>query len=182
MSRKYKIRDQEKLYFISFTVVNWIDLFIREVYNEILIESLKFCQQEKGLDIYAWCIMSSHVHLIIGTNKNKIEDIIRDFKSHTSRQLKKEIKEQTTESRKEWMLAMMKEAGLKNSNNQNFQLWQQHNQPLVLDNNDIIDNTLDYIHYNPVVSGLVDISMYYKYSSARDYADAKGLLDIILIE
>lgn len=182
MSRKYKIRDQEKLYFISFAVVNWIDLFTREVYKEILIESLKFCQQEKGLDIYAWCIMSSHVHLIIGTNKNKIEDIIRDFKSHTSRQLKKEIKVQATESRKEWMLAMMKEAGLKNSNNKNFQLWQQHNQPLVLDNNDIIENTLDYIHHNPVVSGLVDIPTQYKYSSARDYADVKGLLEIILIE
>ena len=182
MSRKYKFRDQEKLYFISFAVVYWIDIFIREQYKELLLESIRFCQREKGLEIYAWCIMTSHVHLIIGSNKNKMEDIIRDLKSHTSRQLKQKIKDHPQESRKEWMLWMMKRAGLKNSNNKEFQFWQQHNQPLVLDNNKIIENTLKYIHNNPVVAGFVDDPIHYKYSSARDYCEEKGLLDVILIE
>jgi REP element-mobilizing transposase RayT len=182
MSRKYKFRDQEQLYFISFAVVFWIDVFVREEYKELLLDSIRFCQREKGLEIYAWCIMTSHVHLIIGSNKNKMEDIIRDLKSHTFRQLKQTIKNHPQESRKEWMLWMMKRAGLKNINNKEFQFWQQHNQPLVLDTNKIIENTIDYIHNNPVAAGFVDMPIQYKYSSARDYCDEKGLLDIILIE
>ena len=67
MSRKYKFGDNDKLYFISFAVVYWIDLFIRNEYKEIMLESWRFCQQEKELEIYGWCIMTSHVHLIVGS-------------------------------------------------------------------------------------------------------------------
>ena len=117
MSRKYKFRDQDKLYFVSFATVNWIDLFVRAEYSEVLIESLKFCQKNKGLEIYAWCIMPSHVHMIIGTNEKPMQDILRDFKSFTSRKLKEEIAEHPTESRKEWITWMMKQAGDNNVNN-----------------------------------------------------------------
>ena len=67
MSRKYKFLDQSKLYFVSFATVHWIDIFTRELYKTILLDSLKFCQANKGLEIFAWCIMTNHVHLIIGT-------------------------------------------------------------------------------------------------------------------
>ena len=64
MSRKYKFADNNKMYFVSFAVINWIDLFIRNEYKDILINSLRFCQKEKELELYGWCIMTSHVHLI----------------------------------------------------------------------------------------------------------------------
>src|SRR4051794_33460783 len=103
MGRKYKIRDQEKIYFVTFTVVNWIDVFVRDTYRNIFIDSLKFCQEHKGLEIYAYCLMTSHVHLIIGSKaENNLEDIIRDFKSYTSHHIRKEIEENNIESRKEW--------------------------------------------------------------------------------
>src|SRR5690606_10171328 len=73
VSTKYKIRDQEQLYFVSFATVYWLDLFVRNEYRELLLESLRYCQKEKGLEVYAWCIMTSHVHLIIGTSGNKME-------------------------------------------------------------------------------------------------------------
>ncbi|RYF09246.1 MAG: transposase, partial [Flavobacteriales bacterium] len=88
MSTKYKIRDQEQLYFISFAVVYWLDVFVRNEYREVLLDSLGYCQRNKGLEIYGWCIMTSHVHLIIGTTDKRMEDILRDFKSHTSGQLR----------------------------------------------------------------------------------------------
>ena len=66
MSRKYKFLDQDKLYFVSFAVVNWIDLFIRTEYKNILPDGWRH-YQHKGLDLYAWCIMTSHVHMIIGS-------------------------------------------------------------------------------------------------------------------
>ncbi len=181
MSRKYKFKNPEGIYFISFATVYWIDVFIRNEYKDILIESWKYCQKEKGLDIYAWIIMTSHVHMIIGSNKNKLEDIVRDMKSYTSRKLKDTIKENIQESRREWMLWMMERAGRQNSNNNKFQFWQQHNMPIELTDNKIMDQKLDYLHNNPVAEGIVDNPENYVYSSARDYCRIKGLIDVELL-
>ena len=60
MSRVHKFRDQDKTYFVSFATVNWIDVFIRREYKEVLIDSLKYCIANKGLELYGWCIMTSH--------------------------------------------------------------------------------------------------------------------------
>ena len=54
MSRKYKIRDQEKLYFATLTIVEWIDLFTRQEYRDIVLNSLRYCQENKGLDLCAY--------------------------------------------------------------------------------------------------------------------------------
>ena len=62
-----------------------------------MIDSLAFCQKEKGLEVFAWVIMTSHVHLIIGTHKNPMEGILRDFKSFTSRKLCLAIAENPTD-------------------------------------------------------------------------------------
>src|SRR5690348_14341277 len=91
MSRKYSFGDPGKLHFISFAVVYWIDLFVRNEYREILIESWKYCQKEKDLEIYAWCIMTSHVHMIIGSRGRDLDKIVGEMKSFTSRSLRKEI-------------------------------------------------------------------------------------------
>lgn len=181
MSTKYKIRDQEQLYFISFAVVYWLDVFVRNEYREVLLDSLRYCQKNKGLEIYAWCIMTSHVHLIIGTTDRKMEDILRDFKSYTSSQLKKTITENQKESRREWLLWMMQRAGKKNNNNNGFQFWQQDNHPIELWDNYMRKQKLSYLHENPVVSGFVSKAEDYVYSSARDYCGEKGLLEIKLI-
>ena len=69
MGRKYAIRDQEALYFVTFTIVHWIDLFIRDEYKEVLIDSLDYCQLHKGLRVHAYCLMTSHVHLILSVDE-----------------------------------------------------------------------------------------------------------------
>lgn len=182
MSRKYKFRDSTKLYFISYAVVYWIDVFVRNSYKCELLESWKYCQKNKGLEIYAWCIMTSHVHMIIGIEQRKLESIVRDMKSYTSMRLRKAIQENPQESRKEWMLWMMERAGKRNTNNKDFQFWQQHNHPIELDSNYLMEQKLDYIHNNPVEAGFVELPEEWLYSSARDYAGGKGLIDILLIE
>tara|TARA_R110002020_G_scaffold434710_1_gene644871 strand:- start:242 stop:796 length:555 start_codon:yes stop_codon:yes gene_type:complete len=184
MSRKYKIRDQEKLYFVTFTVVEWIDLFTRKNYRDILIDTLKYCQNNKGLDLCAYCIMPSHIHLIIGrSSEPTIEAIIRDFKKFTATEILNSIKASQDESRKEFLLDHFRKAGAKNSNNMNFQLWQQHNHPIELNTNERISRCLNYIHLNPVVSGLVYSAEDYVYSSASSYAGLpEKLIDVILIQ
>jgi REP element-mobilizing transposase RayT len=178
MSRRWKFVDDNGLYFVSYAVVDWVDVFVRNDYKQILVDSWKYCQEQKGLDIYAWCIMTSHVHLIIGSGTNLLPNIIRDTKRHSSEQLRKAITNHTQESRKEWMIPLFLNSGKKNSNNISWQLWQQNNKPILLQNEEMALRALNYIHNNPVVAGFVEEPQHWLYSSALDYNGRKGLLDI----
>jgi len=181
VSRAYKFKDQTKPYFITLTVVNWIDLFTRKDYCYVLLDSIQYCQKEKGLIVYAWVIMSSHVHMIIGTDKKDMQEILRDLKSFTSRKIKEEINNHPQESRKDWLKVMFEKAGKRNKNNKDWQLWQQHNHPIELWDNYMLDNKLNYVHNNPVEAGLVYKPEDYVFSSAIDYTGQKGLIDIVLL-
>jgi REP-associated tyrosine transposase len=181
MSRNYKFWDQEKPYFISFATVNWIDVFTRTEYKNIIVDSINYCIEKKGLVVFAWVIMTNHIHMIIGTEGDKMENIIRDLKKNTSKLLIKTIKENTRESRSEWMLTLFKNAAQINSNNVNYQFWQQHNQPIELYNNYLIEQKLDYLHNNPVKAGIVFNACDYIYSSANDYAGENGFVKVTLI-
>lgn len=183
MSTKYKIRDQTKLYFITFSVIDWIDVFTRQVYRDVLLSSLNYCIEFKGLILYAYCIMSNHIHMIVSSREGfKQEDIIRDFKKYTAKEIIKLISQGSHESRKSWMLSYFKNAGLKNSNNKKYQFWQQQFHPIELFSNRMMDSKLEYIHNNPVKAGIVEKPEDYLYSSARDYCGRKGLIEITLIE
>ena len=183
MGRKYKFHDNTKLYFVTFTVVDWIDVFTRIEYTEIVYNSLRFCQQEKGLELYAYCIMTNHMHLIIGTETGSLPDIVRDFKSFTPRHIRKAIENNSYESRKVWIIKIMKKLGSDNERNKDFQFWQQHNHPIELNTNELLDQRLNYIHQNPVKAGFVEKEEYWINSSAGDYYGIrKGAVEIIIIE
>ena len=139
-------------------------------------------EAEKDLELYGWCIMTSHVHLIIGTSGNALSNIMRDLKRHTSEELHKAFANNKTESRKKWMLWMMERAAKKTSNEAKFQLWQPENHPIELSTQKIAWQKLDYIHYNPIEAGFVKKSSDWLYSSAVDYNGGKGLLDIMLLD
>lgn len=176
----YKITDQGAMHFVSFAVIGWIDDFTRKEYRDIIIESLKYCQEKKGLVIYAWCIMSNHVHLIIPAKENNLSDVLGDFKKFTSKQLTNSIIDHPRESRKEWMVEIFKKAGEIKSRNTYYQFWQQDNQPKIIFTPDFAAQKLGYIHYNPVEAGIVEKEEGYVYSSARNYFYGKqcGLLKI----
>jgi len=185
MSRKYKIRDQDKLHFVTFTVINWIDVFIRNEYKEVFLDSVRYCQKNKGLEVFGWVIMTNHIHMILrAKGSHKLEAIIRDLKSFTSRKIREQLENENTtfESRKEWMLGMMQEAGRKNNNNIDFQLWQQHSHPIALSTNKMQEQKLEYVHNNPVKAGFVRNPEMWQYSSAGDYyTNEKGMLEIEFI-
>ena len=77
---RYFITDQNAIYFTTFTIVDWLDIFIRENYRAQIAADLNYCIAHKGLEVYCWCLMSSHLHLIIRAKENhRLSDIIRDF-------------------------------------------------------------------------------------------------------
>jgi putative transposase len=179
----YKIRNKEGIHFITFAVVDWVDVFTRKEYREIIIESLEYCQKSKGLIVYSWCLMSNHIHLVVSAKDQNTSDILRDFKKFTSKQIIHAIKQHPQESRREWMLNLFKKAAEENSRNKSYQFWRQDNQPKELINLGFIRQKLDYIHNNPVEAGIVDKAEDYIFSSARDYYGTnKGLLEIELLE
>ncbi|UZT99253.1 transposase [Chryseobacterium fluminis] len=182
MSRNYKFHNPNGLYFVSFAVVGWLDVFIKDEYKEILLKSLSFCQKSKGMEIHAWCIMSNHVHLVFRSiNGQKPEFLLGDFKRFTSKALVAAIRENPTESRKEFLLNFFLTEGSKNSNVAQYQFWRHDNKPIELWSNKVINQKINYIHQNPVKAGLVSRAEEYKYSSAKDYCDEKGLLDDIVV-
>ena len=183
MSRKYKFHNPEGIYFISFATVEWVDVFTKREYKDILIENLEYCQKEKDLYLYAWCIMSNHVHLIAKARDGfLLQDILRDFKKFTSKKMIEAIANNQQESRRIWLLELFKTAGEQNSNNTNYQFWRQDNKPIEVYSSAVIDQKLDYLHDNPVVEGIVDSPEQYLYSSARDYyGTGKGLLNVELL-
>lgn len=127
--------------------------------------------------------MTSHVHMIIGTEKDDMQNIVRDMKRHTSIALHKAITEHSGESRKEWILKLMGMAGMANSNNSGFQLWRQDNHPIELSTAKMLHQRLNYIHNNPVQAGFVSNAEEYLYSSAKSYHGIQNeLLDIILVD
>ena len=182
MSRKYKFYNAEGLYFVSFAVVYWIDVFVRDEYAQALIESMDYCRINKGMEIYCYCIMPSHVHLIFRAKDKNPAEVLGRLKEYTSKQLQMAIAENPQESRKEWMIWMFKRAGSKSSNVSGKQFWQHHNKPIELWSPEVIDQKVEYIHMNPVEAGFVDNAEDWRFSSARDYSGQKGLLKIDYIE
>lgn len=121
--------------------------------------------------------------MIIGrSGDQKLEDIIRDIKKFTSVKIVEAIRNNPHESRRELLVWLFERAGKQNSNNTNFQFWQQHNHPIELNTNKMIDQRLEYIHLNPVEAGIVLSPEDYLYSSAVNYAGLpEKLIDVIFI-
>ena len=183
MSTKYKIRDPEGVYFVTFTVIRWLDVFTRQEYRDIFMESLRYCQKNKGLALYAYCMMSSHVHLIISQHgERELQGTIRDIKKHTSLAIINAIKNNQRESRKDLLLWCFEKAGTNNINNERYQFWQQHSHPIELNTNEKLFQRLNYVHQNPVEAGIVLSAEDYLYSSAMNYAGRpEKLINVILI-
>lgn len=183
MSTKYKFLDNEGIYFVSFATVSWVDVFTRPMYNDIFIESARYCQQNKGLNLHAWCLMSNHVHLVFSrSGQHSHSDILRDLKKFTSKKIVEAIEKNPSESRKEWMMSIFRNAGQNKSNNKEYQFWQQDNYPVELFSPIVTFQKIDYIHNNPVVAGIVSDADHYLHSSARDYLGIKGVLDVEILE
>lgn len=182
MSRNYKFHNPEGLYFVSFAVVEWLDVFTRNEYKDILVESLSYCQNNKGMEVIAWCIMTNHVHLVFRSiNTLHPASLLGDFKRFTSKAIVKAIQENPRESRKEFLLEQFKKAASESSNVDKFQFWRHDNKPIELWSNKVIHEKISYVHNNPVDVGLVYYPEDYVYSSVADYAEGKGLLDNVTV-
>jgi REP element-mobilizing transposase RayT len=177
MSTGYKISESEGLYFLTFQIVGWVDLFSRKIYRDIVIDSLAYCQKNKGLQIFAYVIMSNHIHMLAKSETGNLSGIIRDFKNFTSKKFI-ELLDDKSESRSDWMRRVFEYHG-KFKNKQENKVWANGNHAELIYSQKFIEQKIEYIHNNPVRAGLVSRPEDYVYSSARNYADFDYVLEII---
>lgn len=176
MSEKYKVFDNSSAYFITFALVEWIRLFHIPVYAGIIIDSIKFCQENKSLELYGYCIMPSHVHLIVRSEKQPLGAIVRDIKKYTAYQITQKL---LTDIENKHHLITFTETAKEVRRNKIFKVWQDGFHPEIIHSNKFFYQKLDYIHQNPTDAGLVTSQENYLYSSARNYAELNHVLEII---
>lgn len=181
MSDKYKIHAINSPYFITATVVRWIDVFTSPDYKLTIIDSLKYCQKHKGLEIYAWCLMSNHLHMICRVvGQDSLSDFLRDFKKFTSKKIVKQIIEKGG-TKSKLLLSEFEFAGRNLNRIENFKFWQDGNQAKMIFTNEFLWQKLEYIHMNPVRQLIVANPEDYLFSSARNYADLSSVIDVVKI-
>lgn len=182
MGSAYQIRDQNQVYFFTFQVVGWADVFTRKVYRDIILESFVYCRKNKGLLLFAYVVMSNHVHDIMQSVNGDLSGLVRDFKKFTSKQIRSKIDSNNRESRKEWLQMIFKYHAKFNKRSGAVQLWTHENHAVEPNGNNMIDSRVAYIHENPVRAGWVDKTDEYLYSSARNYSDLPALIEVDFID
>jgi len=181
MDTGFIIRDEFAKHFVTCTVVFWIDIFSRQQYKDILINSFKYCQDNFGLKVNGYVIMSNHIHAILQSETGKLTETITAFKKYTGHTIMNTINE-IPESRKEWLLNQFAHAAIVNQRKSEHQFWMSGNRPMELVTGNFFWQKLNYIHFNPVRAGIVDNPEDYVYSSARDYMGVEGKLKIDLVD
>jgi len=158
----------DKIYFVTTTIVEWIDLFSQEIYAQVIVDSLNFCSENKGLKVYSVVIMPTHLHLICQSEKGgKLSSLIRDFKRFTSRKLVSTIINDSDECRRHWLLTTFQKHANKTKQNQNYMVWQKSYYPFELYSPRMYMQKENYIHRNPVKAKLVEKACDFRLSSAN---------------
>lgn len=181
MKEGYVIRDQALPHFFTLTVVEWVDVFSRKNYRDVVIDCLNFCIKNKGMILFSYVIMSNHIHFIIQSQDGKLSDLIRDFKKFTAKTILDKIQIEP-ESRRNWMLERFKLATETHSRNKNNQFWQLSNHAEEIYSEKFMWSKIDYIHFNPIRAGLVLSPQDYIYSSASNYVDGKGIIAVEIVQ
>ncbi len=174
MSRtRYRIFTEESPYFLTCTVVAWLPVFAHPQCVEIVLESWRFLQRERGVRIFGYVILENHLHWIAAADG--LSEYVGRFKSYTARRIIDRLAQEGFSTLRE-ELRFFK---LRHKTDQTFQLWQEGSHPQQIQNEEMMRQKLEYMHANPVRRGYVDDPVHWRYSSARTYAGEKGLIDVV---
>ena len=181
MTTGYKIDAPSFPYFLTFQVVDWVDIFSRKVYRDIVLDSLDYSRKHKGLQVWAYVIMTNHVHAILSARNGDLPNLIRDFKRFTATKIIKMIP-LVHESRMDWMLKRFEFKARSNVRSSQHQFWTHENHAEVIYTQDFFLQKLTYIHLNPVRAGWVDKPEEWLCSSLRNYLGMPAVLEIDVMD
>jgi REP element-mobilizing transposase RayT len=173
MSRtRYRIFETEYPHFLTNTVVAWLPIFVHASFVEIIFDSWRFLQRERGVRIFGYVILENHLHWI--ASAEGLAEQIGRFKSFTARRIFDGLEKRGFAT----LLEELRFFKLRHKIDQTFQLWQEGSHPQQIQNEEMMRQKLEYMHNNPLRRGYIDDPLHWRYSSARSYAGAKGLIDV----
>jgi REP element-mobilizing transposase RayT len=169
--------------YLTFNVVDWIDVFIRPTYKQIVVDALNYCIETKKFTVYAWCLMTNHLHMLARAQDGSgLAMIEKEFKRYTTTKILEAI-DIEPDLRRSWMLQRFEGCSLSLKKIEKFQLWQSCTNPAFIDFKQVykLQERVLYIHENPVRDGIVSSPEHYIYSSATDYAGKPGPVKVNVI-
>jgi REP element-mobilizing transposase RayT len=177
MRSRYKIHDNDAIYFLTSTTLEWLPVFTHNDHFQILIDSLAYCRTSKGLKIYAYVLLDNHFHLI--AQAPDLSAAMQSIKRHTARAIVESLKSR----QHAWLLNQIQFYKQNHKTQSAHQLWQEGFHPQRILDWDMLHQKTEYIHNNPVKRGYVDIPEHWRYSSARNYMlDDSSVMEIDELE
>jgi len=168
----YRIYDNAYPHFMTRTIVGWIAVFTRRETVELIYDSWRFLQRERGFQLFGYVILENHLHLI--AKADELSDVMQSFKSYTAKRFIELLEQRHAGT----MLKQLSAHKLKHKTESKYQVWQEGNHPEQIQGDDMMWQKLEYTHNNPVVRGYVDDPLHWRNSSARNYAGQQGLIDV----
>ncbi|RZJ73896.1 transposase [Flavobacterium sp.] len=172
------IRNQKGIHLLTMKVVDGVGVFDHKSYRDLFLESIRYCQENKGMDVFAYVIMPDHVHMIIQSRIGLLSDLLRDFKKFTSKKIVASMIA-TNDYRLDWMLKRFEFAVRRHTRNERYQFWENGNNPREIDTVHEMNEAIEFVHQNPVRAGFVESAEAYLYSSARNFSNQSALVEII---
>jgi REP element-mobilizing transposase RayT len=170
---RYRIGETHYPYFLTCTTVGWLPVFTRPKAGQVVLDSWRFLQQNRGLTLYGYVILENHLHWIAAAPQ--LPAVVKSFKMFTARRLIDLLEAHGAEV----LLCQLLALKLPHKTRSTYQLWQEGSQPKQIANDAIMRQKLDYLHNNPVKRGYVDDALHWRYSSASNYAGRAGLIEVV---
>ncbi|MDR9417092.1 MAG: transposase [Gracilimonas sp.] len=160
---RYKFKEEHYPYFVTCSIVKGISLFAYQDISEIIIESIKYLQNKEKVKLYAYVIMHNHIHMIV--EGKGLPYKMGRFKSFTARCIIDYLK---LRQRNYYLLELKSYKHSKHKDSV-YQVWQSGVHPKQISTINMMNQKIEYVHYNPVKAGFVDLPQHWRYSSARNY-------------
>ena len=163
--KPYTINHSNGIFFCTDKIISFAHVFVEVEFFEIIIDSLKYCQNKKGLKLIAYVIMPNHIHTIMSADNGNLSGILRDYKQYTSRKITETLQQRG----KSQILTLFQSAAKYDKKGNLYKVWQTGSHPQFMDYDGKLFQKIEYIHNNPVRKGYVEKPEYWVYSSARNY-------------
>ncbi|WP_457572842.1 REP-associated tyrosine transposase [Desulfolithobacter sp.] len=174
MSRsRYQFTESAMPHFLTCTVVEWLPVFTRQETVDILFESWRHLQQTQGLQLYGYVVLDNHLHAV--ARADNLPEVWMRFKSYTAHRTVAFLEQRDVTT----FLQRMRQTSKAWREDRSLQFWQEGSHPQVIENEAMMRQKLEYIHYNPVKRGFVDDPTHWRWSSARSYHGMEGLVEVI---
>ena len=173
---RYRIYEDYYPYFLTCTVVAWLPIFSQPLFVDIIFDSWRFLQRERGITIFGYVILENHLHWIASAKDSpeNLSEQVGRFKSYTARKIIDEMERRGFST----LLDELRFFKLRHKTDQQHQLWQEGSHPQQIRNEPTLLQKLEYMHNNPIRRGYVDDPTHWRYSSARNYAGQGGLIEV----